>query len=148
MVISRLVRRTWACCCQSRWSRMPLQILRAISPRRIASKLSVRARIVLITLIPVIGFLGNGLTYVSGEREVDAAFGSFTQATTRADASRDFKRAVVTIQAAARSFAEHLRPGYLQILADAQGAAAAEFAIIQRLSDGSRPSNLEAIAQR
>ena len=125
---------------------MPLQILRAISPRRIASKLSVRARIVLITLIPVIGFLANGLTYVSGEREVDAAFGSFTQATTRADASRDFKRAVVTIQAAARSFAEHLRPGYLEILADAQGAAAAEFAIIQRLSDGSRQSNLDAVA--
>ena len=126
---------------------MPLQILRVISPRRIVSNLSVRARIVLITLIPVIGFLANGLTYVSGEREVDAAFGSFTQATTRADASREFKRAVVTIQAAARSFAEHLRPGYLQILSDAQAAAAAQFAIIQQLSDGGRQSNLDAIAQ-
>ena len=112
---------------------MPLDILHTISPRRIASKFSVRARIVLITLIPVIGFLANGLTYVSGEKAVDAAFRSFTQATTRADASREFKRAVVTIQAAARSFAEHLRPGYLKILSDAQGAAAAQFAIIQRL---------------
>jgi methyl-accepting chemotaxis protein len=125
---------------------MPPQIPRVISPRRIISKLSVGTRIVLITLIPVIGFLANGLTYVSGERAVDDALNSVTQATTRADASREFKREAVTIQAAARSFAEHLRPGYLQILADAQGAAAAQFATIQRLSDGSQ-SNLDAIAQ-
>ena len=32
---------------------------------------SVRTRIVVLALIPVVGFLANGLTYVSGERDVD-----------------------------------------------------------------------------
>ena len=36
--------------------------------------LSVRARIVALALIPVVGFIANGLHYVVSEREVSSAF--------------------------------------------------------------------------
>jgi hypothetical protein len=62
--------------------------LRAISPRRLTLALSVRARIIAITLIPMIGFLANGAAYVSGEQDVDHALDSVKQATSFADASR------------------------------------------------------------
>ncbi len=124
---------------------MTLPALRAISPTRFISRFSVRARIVAITLIPVIGFLANGLTFAGGEREVSTALASVKQETEGADASREFQRAVVTIQAAARSFADHPRPGYLQTLSDALSAATTHFAVIQSLGNGNDQTNLGAI---
>jgi methyl-accepting chemotaxis protein len=124
---------------------MPHQAIHALSPRRFISKFSVRARIVAITLIPVVGFLANGLTFVGGEREVGAALDSLRQATAGADASREFKGAVVTIQAAARGFADHPRPSHLQILSSAQDAATAQFARIRQFSVGQDRGNIDAI---
>src|SRR4051812_31342664 len=122
---------------------MPL--LHAISPRRLTFGLSVRARLVAIILIPVVGFLANGFAFMSGERKVDVAFDSVRRAALLADASREFKSAVVTIQTAARAFAEHPRSGYLQVLADSQRLATAQFAMIRQLSAGEDQSYLDAI---
>src|SRR5262245_62380168 len=47
---------------------MSSSILRILSPRRLISKLSVRARVIAITLIPVLGFLAIGIAYIAGER--------------------------------------------------------------------------------
>ena len=99
---------------------MPLSVLRVLSPRQLIPKLSVRARIIAITLIPVIGFLANGAAYVSGESDVDRAVDSVRQATSLADASREFKSAVGAMKAAARSFAVQPRSSYLQTLGDAR----------------------------
>src|SRR6185312_5610236 len=41
---------------------------------RWTGRISVRARIVVLALIPVIGFLANGFTYVAGEGEVGHSF--------------------------------------------------------------------------
>ena len=124
---------------------MPLPFLRVASPVQLVSWLSVRARIIAITLIPVIGFLANGLAYVSGEHDVDRALDSVKQATALADASREFKSAVGAIQAAARSFAVLPRPSYLQTLSDAQAVATAQFITIRHLSDGADQTSLDAI---
>jgi methyl-accepting chemotaxis protein len=124
---------------------LPLSILRALSPRRLVSRLSVRARIIAITLIPVLGFLANGVAYVAGERGVDRALTSVERATSLADASREFKSAVGAIRAAARSFAVHPRSSYLQTLSDAQAVATAQFTTILQLSDSAGESNLAAI---
>ena len=124
---------------------MSLPILRSLSPRRIISQLSVRARIIAITLIPVLGFLANGAAYVAGERDVDRAVDSVRRATSLADASREFKSAAGAIQAAARSFAVRPRSAYLQSLNDAQATAAAQFVAILELSDDASQSNLAAI---
>jgi methyl-accepting chemotaxis protein len=71
---------------------------------RVLTSVSVRTRIVVLALIPVAGFLANGLTYVSGEGDVGRAFGIVTQSTALADASRDFKGAVAAMRITAKDF--------------------------------------------
>jgi methyl-accepting chemotaxis protein len=119
---------------------MPLSSLGKFPPGRLTPKLSVRARIIAITLIPVIGFLANALAYVAGEHDVDRALDSVKQATSLADASREFKSAVGSIQAAASSFAMLPRPSYLQTLSDAQAAAMAQFITIRHLAGADQTS--------
>jgi methyl-accepting chemotaxis protein len=115
-----------------------------LSPRRLLSRLSVRARIIAITLIPVLGFLANGAAFIAGEQEVERAFDSAKRATALADASREFKNTAGAIQAAARSFAVRPRSAYLQSLSDAQSAAG-QFVAILQLSGDAPQDNLAAI---
>ena len=70
---------------------MPLPFMGPASPARLISRVSVRTRIVAIAVIPVIGFLANGIAFTSGETEVDGAFASALQAAALADASRGRK---------------------------------------------------------
>jgi HAMP domain-containing protein len=65
---------------------------------------SVRTRIVILALIPVVGFLANGLTYVSGEGEVASAFQTVKQSNALADASRDFKSSISAIRLIVKDF--------------------------------------------
>jgi methyl-accepting chemotaxis protein len=60
----------------------------------LARMLSVRTRIVVLALIPVAGFLANGVTYVSGEGDVGRADATVTQSHALVDSNRDFKSAV------------------------------------------------------
>ena len=48
---------------------------------RMLTSVSVRTRIVVLAMIPVAGFLANGLTYTSGEGDVGRAFATVTQST-------------------------------------------------------------------
>lgn len=61
---------------------------------RMLASFSVRTRIVVLALIPVAGFVANGLTFTAGE--VGRAFGTLAHSTALADASRDFKSASKT----------------------------------------------------
>ena len=65
---------------------------------------SVRTRIVVLALIPVAGFLANGVTYVSGEGDVGRAFATVTQSHALADSSRDFKSAVASMRIIVKDF--------------------------------------------
>jgi len=71
---------------------------------RMLTSLSVRTRIIVLALVPVAGFLANGLTYVSGEREVGTALDTVQQSTALADASRDFKSAIAAMRIAVKDF--------------------------------------------
>src|SRR5579875_3941497 len=51
-----------------------------------AGAISVRTRIVLLALIPLVGFLANGVTFISGEGGVSAAFHTAERARQLADA--------------------------------------------------------------
>jgi methyl-accepting chemotaxis protein len=77
--------------------------------------LSVRARIALIALVPVIGFLFNALVYQGGMAEVERAFASSRRADVRADASSEFKSAVAVMLINALKFAA--APGETEIVA-------------------------------
>jgi methyl-accepting chemotaxis protein len=62
--------------------------------RRLAGSVSVRARVIMLALIPVIGFAANGITYMMSERDVGNAFATGERASTLADTSREFKIAI------------------------------------------------------
>ena len=71
---------------------------------RLLTSFSVRTRIVVLALIPVVGFLANGLSYVSGEGDVGTAFETVKQSGGLADASRDFKSAVSSMRIIVKDF--------------------------------------------
>jgi methyl-accepting chemotaxis protein len=71
---------------------------------RLLTSISVRTRIVVLALIPVVGFLANGLTYVSGEGDVGTAFETVKHSAALADASRDFKSAVGAMRIIVKDF--------------------------------------------
>jgi methyl-accepting chemotaxis protein len=65
---------------------------------RLLTSISVRTRIIVLALIPVVGFVANGLTYVSGETDVGNAFETVQHSAKLAGASRDFKSAIGALQ--------------------------------------------------
>jgi methyl-accepting chemotaxis protein len=75
-----------------------------LSVGRLVSSVSVRARIIAIAVIPVVGFLANGIAFVFGERDVDSAFDSVQRAAALADASQDFRNALATMRISAKDF--------------------------------------------
>ncbi len=74
---------------------------------QIFSRLSVRARIVALGVVPVIGFLAIGTAYLTGDAEVGRAFESVHRNTEVADASRDLKTGLLIMRAATTDFAAH-----------------------------------------
>ncbi len=68
------------------------------------SKLSVRARIIVLGVIPVIGFLANGIAFMVGDVEVGRAFDSVHRDTRVADASRDLKTGLLIMRAATTQY--------------------------------------------
>jgi methyl-accepting chemotaxis protein len=75
-------------------------------PSRLPASFSVRStRVIVLALIPVVGFLAEGHTYVSGEGDVGNAFQTVKQSRALADGSRDFKIAVGAMRIAVKDFA-------------------------------------------
>ena len=71
---------------------------------RLLTSISVRSRIIVLALIPVVGFLANGLTYVSGEGDVGTAFETVKRSTGLADTSRNFKSAIASMRIIVKDF--------------------------------------------
>ncbi len=82
-------------------------------------KLSVRARVVALGLIPVIGFLANGIAFEFGDSQVGRSFSIVARDTAVADASHDLKSGLLTMRAATVDFVAH--PSDRQIKNFAQG---------------------------
>src|ERR1700676_4484842 len=74
---------------------------------QIFSRFSVRTRIIVLGVIPVLGFLANGIASVSGDIEVGNAFDSARGNTQVADASRDLKTGLLMMRAATTDFVAH-----------------------------------------
>jgi len=71
---------------------------------RLLTSTSVRTRIIVLALIPVVGFLANGLTYFSGEAGVGTAFETVKRSAALADASSDFKSAIAAMRIIVKDF--------------------------------------------
>jgi methyl-accepting chemotaxis protein len=74
---------------------------------QIFSRLSVRARIIVLGLIPVVGFFAIGLAFLIGDAQLGAAFDSVHRNTEVADASRNLKTGLVMMRAATTEFVAH-----------------------------------------
>jgi methyl-accepting chemotaxis protein len=87
------------------------------------SAFSVRARIVALALIPVGGFLANGIAFTAGDANVQAAFGSVNRAAALADASHDFKGALAVMRLTVRDFASKPDATLVQAFEDSRKLA-------------------------
>jgi methyl-accepting chemotaxis protein len=71
------------------------------------SRLSVRARIIVLGVIPLIGFIANGIAFTAGDIEVGRAFDSVHRDAEIADASRALKNGLLSMRNATTEFVAH-----------------------------------------
>ncbi len=90
-----------------------------MSIAQIFFKLSVRARIIALGLIPVIGFLAIGVAFEFGDSQVGRSFSIVARDTAVADASHDLKSGLLMMRTATVDFVAH--PSERQIKSFAQG---------------------------
>ena len=68
------------------------------------ASVSVRTRIIGLALVPVVGFLANGIAFTAGQSGVTDAFANVGTAAALADASREFKLTLASMQIAAKDY--------------------------------------------
>lgn len=90
---------------------------------QIISRLSVRGRIIVLGVIPVIGFLAIGAAYFTGDAEVGSAFDAVRRNTEVSDASRDLKTGLLMMRAATTDFVAHPSDAEAKSFYDGQAVA-------------------------
>jgi len=81
------------------------QLFSSLSLNRLLTRFSVRTRIIVLAVAPLVGFACNAAIYSVGEREVDNAFQTVDHAHRLADASRDLRNAIALMRIALKDFA-------------------------------------------
>jgi methyl-accepting chemotaxis protein len=114
-------------------------------PRRLSAMLSVRSRIVALALIPVVGFLANGLTFVSSESEVASAFDTGERAATLADASREFKIAIGSMRISVKDFVAEPKPTLIEAFDQAQASALRNLDTVAHSGTGVREETINGL---
>jgi len=128
-------------------ARRPSRI-RSLHPARMVRAMSVRTRILLIALIPVLGFVANGISFMSGERDVADAFERYRRADATSDASHSFKEAISRMRIAARDFAADPSDDVIKTFEDANALALDKLAFIERTLDQSERLRVAWIPER
>src|ERR1700694_896665 len=115
---------------------------------KLITRFSVRTRIVLLAIIPVVGFLLNGIAFTIGESEVANAFDSARRATALADAGQEFKDAVAAMRIGARDFVT--RPGQdrIQSFEESHRRAVQSLAAIEQAVTGVERNEIIALRSR
>src|SRR5262245_63947267 len=106
------------------------------------ASLSVRTRIIGLALIPVVGFLANGIAFTNGQSEVNDAFANAGTAAALADASREFKLALSTMQIAAKDYVAQPSDERVKAFEAAQALTAGNFEKIAAAANGSLPQDV------
>jgi methyl-accepting chemotaxis protein len=101
----------------------------------LVTSMSVRTRIVVIALVPLLGFLANGIAFTTGEAEVDHAFESVQLAGTLEDSARDFKDALSRMRNSAGDFAREPRPAHIKTFNDSRELALRSLDRIEKNSE-------------
>jgi methyl-accepting chemotaxis protein len=106
------------------------------------ASLSVRTRIIGLALIPVVGFLANGIAFTTGQSEVNDAFANAGTAAALADASREFKLALATMQIAAKDYIAQPSDERARAFEAAQALTTGNFDKIAATANGSLPQDI------
>jgi methyl-accepting chemotaxis protein len=107
----------------------------AILPRKGFEWLhSIRARIVFLALIPVVGFLANGVSFQLNERQVGQAFANSTVSQRLMEAGLELKAALTALQSTARDFAVQPTAARIEAFEAALKAANSSIATLDRYS--------------
>jgi len=109
---------------------------------RFSTDLSVRSRLIVLSLIPVVGFAAVAVAYLSSERAVEGAFGSVQQSSHLSEASRGFKEALTTMQLRAKDFVAQPQPGLVARFGEAHEAAMANLKAIGELLSETERQNI------
>jgi methyl-accepting chemotaxis protein len=117
----------------------------SLSFGHLVASVSVRTRIIVLALIPVIGFIANGMNFVSNEGEVETAFQTVKRSAALADASRDFKSAIASMRLAAKDFASRPSPISIKTFEEGQNAALLNLDILQAAIDPVQVDNIVAL---
>ncbi|MFL6930887.1 MAG: methyl-accepting chemotaxis protein [Xanthobacteraceae bacterium] len=104
-------------------------------PRRLLPTLSVRARIAALALIPVVGFIANGLNYLVSEQAIGQAFDDVGRSNDLTDASRDLRGKLEAIRFVAKEMAVHPGPALVKSFGDHLGIAVKSLEEIQKNGD-------------
>jgi methyl-accepting chemotaxis protein len=124
-----------------------MQTAPAAASLTLIPKLSVRARIVAIALIPVIGFLANGIAFTTGQNDVTNAFDNVDAASTLSDASREFKMALTSMQIAAKDYVAEPSPEHVKNFETGHTLASGSFERIA-LSGAVKDSDVSQVRQK
>src|SRR5262245_60109131 len=112
-----------------------LPSFRSLSVLRVFSSLSVRTRILLIALVPVVGLLVNGLAFMSGQTDIEAAFDAAKRATALAEAAREYRVGVTQIRSSAREYASRPSPELIKAFNEGHALALKNLDSIQKSID-------------
>jgi methyl-accepting chemotaxis protein len=125
-----------------------LSAIRIPSLARLLAHVSVRARIIALALVPVAGFLANGLTYLSGEHEVGSAFQTVKQSVVLSDASRDFKGAIAAMRITVKDFSATPSDQLIDAFDQAYRVAQSSLAKVAASVDSDRSKSIVALRGR
>jgi methyl-accepting chemotaxis protein len=112
---------------------------------RLLTSTSVRTRIIVLALIPVVGFLANGLTYFSGEAGVGTAFETVKRSAALADASSDFKSAIAAMRIIVKDFNANASDNMVISLEQEHGLALQSLDTIAASIDRRHAANIVAL---
>jgi methyl-accepting chemotaxis protein len=112
---------------------------------RLLTTFSVRTRIILLAVIPVVGFLANGLTYFAGENDVANAFAAASRSSALADASRDFKTSVSGMRIIVKDFSASPSDNLVVSFEQAHGFAQRSLDTIAGSVDGNHADNISSL---
>src|SRR5689334_12045047 len=128
--------------------RLKLPPIRVPRLSRLLAHFSVRTRIVILALIPIAGFLANGLTYLSGEHEVGIAFQTVNHSAALADASRDFKSAIAAMRITLKDFSAAPSDQLIETFDQAQRLAQSSLAKVAASIEGDRHNSIVVLRGR
>jgi methyl-accepting chemotaxis protein len=100
---------------------------------RIFGRLSVRTRIIVLGVIPMIGFLANAIAFISGDAEVGRAFDTVHRNTAVSDASRDLKIGLLMMRTATVEFVSHPSDNEVKDFDEGQAMALQDIERIQSI---------------